>query len=101
MAPTVQDWVVHDTLTITGLRTGGVGEGDDPAAVTFRLYDYDPVAETCSADPIAESEVIDLPLDGTTASTETGVAVTEAGYYYVAGNLQRRPVQRGLHDRLR
>jgi hypothetical protein len=78
---TVQDWVIHDTLTLTGLRAGGVGEGDDPATVTFRLYDYDAVAESCSAEPIAEGEVIDLPLDGTTASTETGVAVTEAGYY--------------------
>ena len=72
---TVQTWVLHDTLTITGIRPGS----PDPAAsVTFRLYD----AAGCAAEDLVDSETDSTISAGGVASTTTGIPVTATGFYY-------------------
>jgi hypothetical protein len=67
---TVQHWVLHDTLNITGLRAGG-----GAATVTFKLY-----SDSDCENQVGTSEVVSL--SGTSASTSTGVTVTQTGFYY-------------------
>lgn len=71
---TVQRWVLHDTLTITGIRAGATGTA---ASVTFRLYPND----QCSAITLIGSET-DSTIAAGVATTSTGIAVTATGFYY-------------------
>jgi len=83
---TVQSWVLHDSITINGIRRGAPVTPENPAAtVTFKLYDN----QECTGDPIGDpsEEVVDVSYaDETTtigeAETVTGVPVTETGFYY-------------------
>jgi hypothetical protein len=70
---TVQSWVLHDDLTIAGLRDGATDAED--ATATFRLY-----ADASCATQVGDDEVVDLT--GTTAGTSVGVTVTESGDYF-------------------
>ena len=70
---TVQRWVLHDSLTITGLRAGAPDAAD--ATVTFSVFSDDECAEQ-----VGDDEVIDLV--GSSASTALGVEVFESGTYY-------------------
>ena len=70
---TVQHWVLHDTLTITGIRPGG--DPSNAATVTFRLY----------SDNSCDTQVGDDDTVGITAgvaSTAVGVTVYDTGFYY-------------------
>lgn len=70
---TVQSWVLHDELTITGIRAGG----SPAASVTFRLYSD----EACTVQ--VGSDETDTSIDGDgKAATSTGVTVTSSGTYY-------------------
>ncbi len=71
---TVQKWVLHDTMTIVGIRHGAGDEGT--ARVTFRLYSDDSCATQEGSD-----EVVTISAAGV-ASTVTGVTVTDTGLYY-------------------
>jgi len=76
---TVQSWVLHDALTITGIRTGATDQDD--ATVTFRLYDAAGCAE---ADLVGTRVDTEINFTGSTgeAATPTGILVTESGTYY-------------------
>jgi hypothetical protein len=71
---TVQSWVLHDEITITGIVSGA--EDEDDADVTFRLYD--------NAD--CDGGLVGTRIDTTVvlgkAATPTGIAVEESGTYY-------------------
>jgi hypothetical protein len=71
---TVQRWVLHDTLTITGIRPGAGNAG--AARVTFRLYSD----ASCSKQE-GDDEVVTISAGGV-ATTATGVTVTNTGLYY-------------------
>jgi hypothetical protein len=74
---TVQLVVLHDTLTITGIRTGSPG---DAATVTFRLYSD----SSCTVQVGAEGPVA-ITMTGTTgtATTVVGVGpVSTSGVYF-------------------
>ncbi len=70
---TVQQWVLHDTLTISGIRPGG--DPNAEATVTFRLFSDD----TCETQVGSDESV---GITAGVASTAIGVAVTETGLYY-------------------
>jgi hypothetical protein len=72
---TVQSWVLQDSLTINGLRLGAPDA--DSATATFRLYS----ADDCAAESLVGEEGPVL-VDGSTASTSVGIAVSETGFYY-------------------
>jgi prealbumin domain-containing protein len=69
---TVQHWVLHDTLTIAGIRHGALDEGD--ADVTFRLY-----SDTTCTEQVGEDEVVGIV--GGVAATVDGVTVIATGEY--------------------
>jgi prealbumin domain-containing protein len=69
----VQHWVLHDTLTISGIRPGG--DPSNLATVTFRLYSDD----TC-ATQVGDDEVVGITAG--VAATSDGVTVYETGLYY-------------------
>ncbi|RPF28799.1 hypothetical protein [Georgenia muralis] len=70
---TVQTWVLHDSLTITGLRADAPDAAD--ATATFSLF-----SDAMCAVQVGSDEVVDV--SGTTAATATGVSVTVSGTYY-------------------
>ncbi|MDN4472973.1 hypothetical protein [Demequina zhanjiangensis] len=76
---TVQDWVLHDTATFTGIRAGAPSAGD--VEVTFGLY----TDAQCSV-PVTGGEGFSheesVALSGGIASTVDGIAVDEPGTYY-------------------
>ena len=73
---TVQSWVLHDSIAITGLRAGG-----GAATVTFRLYDTcTQVASDWVAGDFIDSE--SMTLAGTSAATVDGIAVQTTGIYF-------------------
>ncbi|MGH2488269.1 MAG: prealbumin-like fold domain-containing protein, partial [Candidatus Limnocylindria bacterium] len=76
---TVQSWVLHDELFITGIRHGADDEGD--ATVTFRLWDTCDFDTGVGSDQVGTDEVIDLLL-GDSAATVAGVLVLDSGTYY-------------------
>jgi hypothetical protein len=68
---TIQSWVLHDSITITGIRPGGTG-----AYVTFELFSND----TCTVSVGSETN---RPIDGNgVASTDKGISVSTTGFYY-------------------
>jgi hypothetical protein len=71
---TIQSWVLHDSISITGIRDGG----SPAASVTFRLY------TGCTDD--VPSGLVGSEIDGSivsgAASTTTGFAVSDSGDYY-------------------
>ncbi|OGO54929.1 MAG: hypothetical protein A2V85_11115 [Chloroflexi bacterium RBG_16_72_14] len=69
---TVQHWVLHDTLTITGIRPDAPDAGD--ADVTFRLY-----SDADCTTQVGDDEVVAI-VSGV-ASTTTGVTVYVTGEY--------------------
>ncbi len=70
---TVMSWVLHDSITVSGLRTGA-----DPAgSVTFRLYSD---AE-CSIQ-VGSDETVGGVNANATYGTSIGVTVTDPGTYY-------------------
>ena len=71
---TVQSWVLHDTLTIVGIRAGAPG---DAAAVTFTLFSDD----ECSI-PVGAAAGETVAIANGVASTSTGFAVSDPGDYY-------------------
>jgi hypothetical protein len=75
---TVQSWVVHDSLGISGIRHGASNEGD--ATVTFSLWDNCDMQTGVASDQVGVDEVIDL--SGASAETVDGVAVEVSGTYY-------------------
>lgn len=75
-ATTVQSWVLHDDLTLTGLRSGAPDAAS--ATVTFSLY-----SDASCTTQVGADETVGLT--AATASTSTGVTVTTTGdYYWVA-----------------
>jgi hypothetical protein len=70
---TVQSWVLHDSITISGIRSGA--EDEDDATVTFFIYSD----EECST-LVAAGE--DAAIVDGVASTSTGFAVSDTGFYY-------------------
>jgi len=76
---TVERWVLHDSLTISGIRHLAPDEAD--ATVTFRLWSSCNTTSGVGSSQVGSSEVIDL-LGGSTAATEDGVPVTLSGTYY-------------------
>ena len=73
---TTQSWVLHDSLTITGIRPGAPVDAEHPAAsVDFYLYSDD----ACSVEVGNE---LDRPISAGVASTEDGIAVSQPGFYY-------------------
>jgi len=70
---TVQHWVLHDTLTISGIRPGG--DPDNLATVTFRLFSDDECGTLVGARTVGISA-------GGVAATSVGVTVYETGLYY-------------------
>jgi hypothetical protein len=72
---TAMSWVLHDKLTITGIRPGS----PSPAAtVTFELYKDD---DTCGSSSKVGSEASVEIISGV-AQTSTGIAVSQTGTYY-------------------
>ncbi len=71
---TVQDWVLHDTATFTGIRAGAPSAAS--TEVTFGLYTD---AECLPANLVDEESV---GLSGDSAATVDGIAVDEPGTYY-------------------
>ncbi|CAN5685646.1 hypothetical protein BH24ACT5_BH24ACT5_12890 [soil metagenome] len=71
---TVQTWVLKDSISITGIRSGA----DDAASanVIFRLYGN----ASCTGSPIGSET--DTTIVGGDAATSTGVSVTATGFYY-------------------
>jgi hypothetical protein len=69
----VQHWVLHDTLNISGIRPGG--DPDNLARVTFRLYSD----ATCSTQLGTDESVV---ITAGAASTSIGVSVNDTGFYY-------------------
>ncbi|WNM28195.1 hypothetical protein RN607_04115 [Demequina capsici] len=65
-ATTAQSWVLHDSVTFTGVRSGAPNA---PTQVTFGLY----TDSACSGSPVGE-ETVDLT--GNQAATATGVTIT-------------------------
>lgn len=70
---TTQSWVLHDSLTITGLRAGAPDAAS--ATATFRLY-----SDTLCTVQVGSDESVGV--SGTSAATAVGVAVTDSGTYY-------------------
>lgn len=70
-ATTVQTWVLHDSFTVSGYRSGA----PDVGSVTFQLFDN----IGCLGDPVGTETVA---LNAATVSTVNGVAVTETDTYY-------------------
>jgi hypothetical protein len=72
--------VLHDKLTITGIRPGAPNAGS--ASVTFELYDNG----SCTDDPDNGLNLIGREVDNTilagVAETTDGLEVTETGFYY-------------------
>ena len=72
---TVQSWVLHDTLTISGIRPGA--EDADDATVTFYLFSDD----ECSI-PVGSPAGEEVGITDGSASTADGFGVTDTGLYY-------------------
>jgi len=70
---TIQSWVLHDSITITGIRPNSPAPA---ASVTFTLYGND----ACTG-PAVGSET-DNTIEGGVASTTNGIAVSDTGFYY-------------------
>ena len=77
---TVQSWVLHDSLTIVNIRTGGSPEpAGTKVEVTFSLYDN----AACEVGLVG-SETVDVPMGSTTVTvyTDDGITVEDPGTYY-------------------
>jgi len=74
---TVQRTILHDTLTITGIRTGAPDAAD--ARVRFRLY-----SDAGCSTPVGEVEEVTIALKNSTgtATTAIGVLVSAPGTYF-------------------
>ena len=72
---TTMSWVLNDSVTLSGFRTGGAG-----GSATFNLYLND---NTCSlAGSLVDSETSAVDNSTGTASTPTGYATSTGGTYY-------------------
>jgi hypothetical protein len=71
---TVQHWVLHDTITLVGIRDGA--DDQDDATVTFRLFSD----ETCTTQ-VGDDEAVLIDSNGV-ATTKDGVTVFDTGFYY-------------------
>jgi hypothetical protein len=71
---TVQHWVLHDTLAISGIRPGAPDAGE--ATVTFRLFSD----ASCSVQ-VGEDEVDESITSEGVASTTAGITVLDTGEY--------------------
>jgi hypothetical protein len=69
---TVQHWVLHDTMTIAGIRPGAPDAGT--AGVTFRLY-----SDASCTQQVGDDETVAIV--GGAAATVDGVTVTDVGEY--------------------
>jgi hypothetical protein len=69
---TVQHWVLHDTLTLAGVRPAAPDAGS--STVTFRLY-----SDTGCTQQIGDDEVVGIAAN--IAATVDGVVVTDVGEY--------------------
>ena len=70
---TVQSWILKDTMTLTGIRTGAADA--DEAVVDFFLYSD----ATCTT-PVGSD--LDNAVESGSAATDVGVAVSTPGTYY-------------------
>ena len=79
---TVQSWILHDELFITGIRHGAdVPLIEADATVTFRLFAACDMTTGIGSGQVGSNEVINLLL-GDSAETVNGVAVDDSGTYY-------------------
>ncbi len=69
---TVQSWVLQDSLTLTGVRSGAPDAAD--ATATFTLF-----SDSSCEDEVGSEEV---GVSGSSASTVDGIAVSDTGDYY-------------------
>jgi hypothetical protein len=71
---TVQSWILHDSLTIEGIRAGAPNA--DEADVDFAVY----ANPACTGTPVGTET--NRPIAAGAASTDTGITVTASGTYY-------------------